>query len=395
MARSYDITLFGATGFTGRLLAQRLAEAGQHGLSWALAGRDEVRLRALADLLGGGAGVVLADAHDPHALAKLAADTRVVLSAAGPFARLGSELVAAAVAQGAHYVDVSGEVPWVRRIIDSHHEEARAAGLRIVPCCGFDAVPSDLSASFMARALRERGSQPRTIEVLYTLRGSVPGGTMATLRELWADPRARAQLDDPRLLNPAGARGVRAEERDLAWPRWHRPSQRWMSPFLLSRVHTRVVRRSIALAGPDSPYGDDLIYREGLRTPTRRQALALTAAQAALTTALRSRRGRSVLRRVLPSAGAGADDVQRRSGFVSAALFARGHDGTELRGSLSTPGDPATAATAVYATEAALCLLDEAPLPDAAGVLTPALAMGEALEERLRAAGTTLDLRTA
>ena len=156
--RRFDVVLYGATGFVGR---QTVAYFSEHagGLKWALAGRSRKRLEALAVGLGlEDAGILVADAEDDAALAALAAQTRVLLSTAGPFALYGSALVAACVAQRTHYVDITGETPWVRGLIDRHHVKAARDGTRIIPCCGFDSVPSDLGAWLVAQALmREHG----------------------------------------------------------------------------------------------------------------------------------------------------------------------------------------------------------------------------------------------
>ena len=154
--RPFDVVLYGATGFVGRQTAHYFADHAQ-GVRWAIAGRSAPRLEALrADLGAASPAIVVADADDAAALDTLAAQTRVVLSTAGPFARYGSELVAACVRQATHYVDITGETPWVRRMIDRHHEDAAARGIRIVPGCGFDSVPSDLGAWLVARALQQR-----------------------------------------------------------------------------------------------------------------------------------------------------------------------------------------------------------------------------------------------
>ncbi|MBP6465834.1 MAG: saccharopine dehydrogenase NADP-binding domain-containing protein, partial [Rubrivivax sp.] len=177
-SRPYDVVLYGASGFVGRQTVAYFArQAG--GPRWAVAGRSAARLQAVRQACGAAqAGVVVADAADAVALDALAAQTRVVLSTAGPFARHGSELVAACVRHGTHYVDITGETPWVREMIERHHDAAARRGTRIVPGCGFDSVPSDLGAWGVAQALWKRhGERCASVKACFSLRGGLNGGT--------------------------------------------------------------------------------------------------------------------------------------------------------------------------------------------------------------------------
>lgn len=391
MARTHDIALIGATGATGRRLASELCRADKPGPRLLLVGRDLLRLRALADRLPGRPDIAVARASDPGALGDVASAVSLMVSTAGPFTEVGHAPVAASIDAGTDYLDVGAETPWIRALIDRHHHDARAAGVRVVPACGFDAVPSDLGCLLAVRALQRAGSEPRHVDVLFALRGGVPRGTMRTTRRVLADPAARIALADPRLLCPDGARGLIEDEEDPTRPRWHAPTRRWMAPFLLSRANTRIVRRSAALWGAAGEgYGHSLVYREGLRITTAPRAWATTLAQRALERALVADRWRArALEALAPQ------QLDGRRGFVSAAIWGQGADGTEVRGLISTHGDPTRDAAVHYAREAALGLLhDRDRLPAMAGVLTPATALGQVLVDRLRASGTTIDVGT-
>jgi len=396
-ARSFDVVLYGATGFTGRQAAATFAERVGSRLSWALAGRDEVRLRALQEDLGPGAadaGIVIADALDPDEVDRMVADARVVLSTAGPFARFGDHVVASCVRHGTHYVDITGETPWVRSMIDAHHEAARASHTRIVPGCGYDSVPSDLSAWFLARQLAERDTGAAELECVFMGKGGVNGGTIASLLNQAEDRDSLRSLGDPRLLNPPAHRAVRAGEDDPRRPWFHERLGRWVAPFFMGPVNTRVVRRSVALyddAG--APYGRDPVYTEVMRASSRAQAWAVAAGLKLAPALLSSRRVRELVARVAPDPGDGPSEAEMDAGFVSVALFARGEDGTELEGRFSSPGDPGNRVTVALLTECALALVDDLDeLPERGGVITPAFAFGEVLARRVRARGMTLAL---
>ncbi len=395
MSRAFDVVLYGATGFTGRQAAATFSERVGDRLRWAVAGRNAAKLEALAEGLTGAPGIVVADALDPSALATLAASTRVVLSTAGPFARFGDGMVEACVEHGTHYVDITGETPWVRRMIDAHHERAKQSGTRIVPCCGFDSVPSDLSAWFMAQKLREAGTGAATIEAVFTARGGFNGGTIASAMHMMADPTASAQLDQLRLLNPVGQRDPLPGEADVDSARYHPELERWTAPFFMAPVNTRVVRRSAALLVESGlPYGTTPVYNECLKAPSRLAAHGIAWGQHLGPRVLASARMRSLAQQVLPDPGEGPSDAVMDGGFVAVDLFATGEDGTRLRGRFEASGDPGNRVTVAMLTECALALAEDLDsLPDAAGVITPATAFGAVLHERLEARGMHWTLR--
>ncbi|RZU02919.1 saccharopine dehydrogenase family protein [Rivibacter subsaxonicus] len=405
--RSYDIVLFGATGFVGRQAALYLAQKAHDlpDLRWAIAGRDRARLEALAASLHNAAAppaVIVADALDPAALNRLAESARVVLSVAGPFARFGDALVDACVAQRTHYCDITGETPWVRRLIDRHHERAAADGTRLVPCSGFDSVPSDLGAWFLARALHERhGTQALRIEGVHRMRGGFNGGTLASALALF-DAGDAARLAEPFLLNPAGTVPVDLRpHRDQTTPERDEETGAWRAPFFMGPVNTRVVRRSAGLlrGTQGSPYADDFAYREWLHLGHGMPGVAAAAAYGVATggfaLAARLPPTRRLLGR-LKAPGEGPTPEQIERGSFRCDLRVLDGAGHKMFARVEGRGDPGNRATTIFVCESALALaVDALRLPGGAergGLLTPAIAFGDVLVERLRAAGITFRL---
>jgi short subunit dehydrogenase-like uncharacterized protein len=400
MKRAFDVILYGATGFVGRQTARYIAEHAA-GVRWALAGRSSVKLEALrAEFSAASPGFVVADAGDAAALDALAAQARVVLSTAGPFARYGSELVAACVRHGTHYVDITGETPWIRQMIDRHHDAAAKSGTRIVPGCGFDSVPSDLGVWLVASALWEHQDERcASVKACFSMRGGLNGGTAASMLNA-LDEGVQAQFDDPFLLNPAGtAPADAASHRDPAGALRDADFNCWLAPFVMGPINTRVVRRSAALLADSGLYAPGFRYQEYARMG-RGASGALTAAtvaagMAAGRTALGFAPLRHIAARFVPAPGEGPSERAMDRGSFRCDLFGVGERGTVQCGRIAGRGDPGNRATTVFVCEAALALvLDAKRLPGGArlgGVLTPSVAFGATLARRLRRAGMTLE----
>jgi short subunit dehydrogenase-like uncharacterized protein len=402
--RELDVVLYGATGFVGRLTAAHLAAAAPDGVRVGLAGRSQQRLEEARDELGAPAArwpLIAADAHDRDAMEALARRSRVVASTVGPYRKYGGELVAACARTGTHYADLAGEILFMREVIDRHHATAAGTGARLVHTCGFDSIPSDLGVLLAHQAAGEdaAGELEDTTLVVTALRGGVSGGTIDSLRgELdgMRGDRSLARLAaDPYALSPD-----RDAEPDLGDERELRGIERldelgvWAAPFAMAMINTRVVRRSNALQG--WAYGRRFRYREvmsvggGPLAPVKGAAVA--GGLAALAGGLSFGPTRHVLDRVLPDPGEGPDEEARRKGRFRIEVHARTSSGRRYCSRIEAQGDPGYAATAVMFAESALCLaLGGEQLPDRAGALTPATAMGAALVERLRAVGHTYE----
>ena len=400
--RELDVVVFGATGFVGQLVAGYLAEHAPPGMRIGLAGRSEQRLADARARLGLGAAewpLLVADSGDPASLAALARAARVVATTVGPYRRQGLALVEACATAGTDYADLTGEVLFIRESIDRYHSVAAGTGARIVHCCGFDSIPSDLGVLLHQAARADgAGDLEDTTLVVTALRGGVSGGTLASGIGQWDEMRASAQarrlVADPYALSPDRvAEPVLSDQNDLEQARYDADLGIWAAPFIMAGLNTRVVRRSNALQG--WAYGRRFRYREvtgfGPGPAAPLQAAALAAGVKALTAGLAFPPSRALLGAVLPRPGQGPGDKTRRAGFFRIQIHTRTSAGARYLGKVEAWGDPGYAATSVMLGESALCLaLDRDRLPDRAGVLTPATAMGAILAGRLQAAGQTL-----
>lgn len=399
--REHDLVLFGATGFVGRLVARRLADA-RSGLRIALAGRSRDRLTAVRDALGVDWPVVIAASDDLPALAELAASTRVVLSTVGPYARHGLPLVLACARAGTSYADLTGEALFVRESIDAANGLAQRSGARIVHACGFDSVPSDLGVQMVAdrAAVDGAGELAEVLLLVVAAKGGFSGGTIDSLRgqvdAVRADPTLARRLADPYLLSPdRDAEPDLGPQPDVFLP--HRLGDgTWTAPFVMASFNTRIVRRSNALLG--HAYGRELRYAEAVRTG--RSLLAPVAAggvaagSAAVAVGLRTPLVRPLLDKLLPDPGDGPSEKMQRQGSFRLELRADSTSGARYLGTVAASGDPGYAATSVMLAQAGLSLAQD-DLPDRSGVLTPAVALGDALTRRLRGAGFTFSVGPA
>ncbi|MCF3129439.1 saccharopine dehydrogenase family protein [Streptomyces olivochromogenes] len=377
--RPHDIVLFGATGFVGTLTARYLAAHAPEGLRWALAGRDENRLRALRDRLGLGAdvGVLRADVGEPATVRALAEHARVVASTVGPYVRYGEELVAACADSGADYLDLTGEPEFVDLMYVRHDARARETGARLVHACGFDSIPHDLGAYFTVRQLPE--GVPLTVDGYVTADATFSGGTLASaLTQMARGPQMLAASRDrgrhePRLM------GRRATAPTGA-PRFAKEIGAWALP--LPTIDAQIVRRS---ARTLERYGPDFRYRHYAAVRRLPVALGGVAAVGALVTAAQLPPARRWLSdRLRPGDGPSAE--KRAKSWFSVRFVGEGGGRrvfTEVAG-----GDPGYDETAKMFAESALCLAFD-DLPPTAGQVTTAQSMGDALTERLRVAGIT------
>ena len=396
------LTLFGATGYTGRKAAHYLNANVPDGLEWAIAGRNADKLAALQAELGpeSRAKVIVADSSSPSEIDAMVGQSTVVISTAGPFALYGTPLVAACARAGVHYADITGETPWVRDMIDAHHEEAQSSGARIVPFCGVDSVPSDIGAWFVARHINESlGLECREVRCVFKMKGGVSGGTIASALNMGAAGETR-RLADPVLLNPKAARTseLRGRSKDQRKPRFDADLQVWTAPFVMGAVNTRVTRRSAALFSEyGESFGNDFIYNESMYARSRFQASMVAAGLGGFAAANLSAPGRALIKAVAPSPGEGPSDAELDAGFLHCQYVGVASDGTIVRADLKADGDPGYKVTVMTLCEAGLTLaLDGERLPGSpnrAGVLTSATGLGQPYLERMESTGLTLEIR--
>ena len=405
----FDLILWGATGFTGTLVAHYLARrADSQDLRWALAGRNQTKLEEIRRQLGPDfqdLPLLNADCFDRDSLDALVAQTNVICSTVGPYSEYGSELVAACVEGGADYCDLTGEAHWIRKMIDTHHDAAKDRGVRIVHCCGFDSIPSDLGTHLVQQEAKRRfGAFCDEVKFyVWKIRGGVSGGTIAsmasTLEAAGEDRDIRRTLGDPYGLNPQGQRSG-PDSSFQQGPRRDKTINAWTGPFVMATINEKVVRRTNALL--DFRYGPEFRYSESSRVGKgivgALRAGAMSAGFGAFGAGMMLKPTRKLLERfVLPAPGEGPSKEAVEKGYFTVRLVGLGtsEDGRafEITATVGADKDPGYGATAIMLGESALCLaLDEINDGLSGGILTPASAMGETLIDRLRDAMMTFSV---
>ena len=408
--REFDVVLYGATGFVGKLTADYLSKTAP-GARIALAGRSTDRILAVRETLGESARewpIIAADADSPSTLNALAARTQVVVTTVGPYAKYGLPLVAACAAAGTDYADLTGESNFIRDSIDHYHKQAIDTGARIVHSCGFDSIPSDLTVYALYRRILADGAGALgdTNMVVRSFAGGVSGGTAASMVEMFRaasnDPDLRAQIEDPYTLTPdRSAEPELGAQPDIRWRRGGAIAPEldgyWTAAFAMAAINTRVVRRSNALL--DYGYGRRFAYAEQMsvgRSVVAPVAAAVTTGVSAAVFGLGSRYLRllpnTLVERIMPKPGTGPSESAREKGHYTVETYTTTETGARYRATMAQKGDPGYKATAVLLGESGLALaLDRDKLSELRGVLTPAAAMGDVLLDRLPAAGVTLD----
>ena len=407
--REFDIVLYGATGFVGKLTAQYLAKVGGPARI-ALAGRSVAKLREVRESLGDAASgweLIEAEAGQPSTLNDMAARTRVVVATVGPYTKYGLPVVAACAAAGTDYADLTGETMFIRESADLFGKEAADNGARIVHSCGFDSIPSDLTVyALYKRALADGAGQlGETNFVLRGFAGGVSGGTAASMIEVMhtssTDPEARRAMSDPYTLSTdRAAEPELGHQSDTPWRRGRDIAPEldgiWTGAFVMGATNSRIVRRSNALL--DWAYGRSFRYSENMSVGSSvvaPVAAALGTAANAAVLGLGSRYfdklPRSLVERVLPKPGTGPSERARENGHYTVETYTTTTSGARYRATMSQQGDPGYKATSVLLGECGLALaLDRDALSDLRGVLTPATALGDALLARLPRAGVTI-----
>ncbi len=377
----FDVIIFGATSFVGQLTARYL-HATYPDLSLALAGRNQNKLEALgidAPL------IIIADADDPADMDFLAEHARVVISTVGPYTHYGEHLIRFCAERGTDYVNLCGEAPFIRRMIDRYHAQAVSTGARIVNSCGFDSVPSDMGMFALSEAAGEEFT--RVQMVVTDLKGGLSGGTIASMKAALAEQDGENALHGKYSLCPdpdKEANLVGQKDMDI-----DRTPEGWAGPFFMASFNTRVVRRSNSLL--DHAYGFNLRYTERQKTGSKLAAYALAGA---LTAAFKAASKDGPWQKLIPKPGEGPSPKAQDAGHFTTVHHGLTVSGTHVTATFHGDEDPGYKGTAKFLGEAAMTLLNNVADGIGGGILTPASGLGAPYLDRLRAAGFTITTRT-
>lgn len=402
--RQFDIIVYGATSFVGQIVTRYMYETFADGaVSWAIAGRSRSKLKQLDDEIGlTGIEDIIADAEDQESLQAMCARAKVVISTVGPYALYGDLLVKVCAESGTHYCDLTGEPQWIRRMQQAYETTAKASGARIVHCCGFDSIPSDMGVHFLQQhAVKRFGGPCERIDMrVMKAKGGASGGTVASMvnlvKEASANAELRRELKNPYSLCPPDHDfsvrqhnvGAEFEER----------LGRWIAPFIMAAINTKVVHRSNALAG--NAYGTAFRYEEAMVTGRgskgKRRAKLTDFGLNAFTAGMAIPPVRWLLGKFLPKPGEGPSEKEQREGMFDLVFLGTGPGGEEIRARVTGDRDPGYGSTAKMLSQAAACLAQDVPEDVPGGFWTPATLLGDRLVERLQAqAGLTFAIEDA
>ena len=387
-AAEFDIVVYGASGFTGQLVAEYLAaEYRGSDIKWAMAGRSLDKLASVRDAIGAPRNLPLiaADAGDPASLKAMVGRTASVLTTVGPYQLYGTDLVAACAASGTDYLDLCGEPVWMRQMIDAHEAAARKSGARIVFSCGYDSLPFELGVWFLQEAAKKQlgSAVPRVKGRVRKMKGTFSGGTAASMKAIFAaaanDPSLIPMLRDPFVLTP-GFEGPKQPPGNK--PLFDEDLDMWVAPFVMANINTRNVHRSNFLLG--FSYGKEFVYDEMMLAGPRDTGEATAKAIVAGNNKLGAQGG--------PKPGEGPSKEERESGHFDLLFAGFAPDGRQIRAVVTGDRDPGYGSTSKMIAESAICLVrDATDVPG--GIWTPGAAMGNRLIKRLvDHAGMTFDI---
>lgn len=397
--RKYGIVLYGATSFVGQLVAAYLQkflaeDDSSNEVSWAIAGRNQQKLEQVKKQVGNSElPLIIADSEDADSLNEMAAQAQVIISTVGPYLKYGEPLIKACAENGTDYVDLTGEALFIKDMLDKYQQTAKDSGARIVNSCGFDSLPSDLGVLFTQNcAQKAHGEYCDTINMrVKAAKGGLSGGTvssMATIfEEIAKDKSLRKQLANPYILNDDAKRpNVRQE--NVSLPQWDADNERWVAPFIMASINTRIVHRSNQLR--DYQYGRDFKYDEAIWLPAglkgRLMSYGMTAGIAGFAASMMFKPSRDLLNEhVLPKPGDGPSKSEQENGYFDIRFFGYTNKNHQVLTKVTGDKDPGYGSTCQMLAQSALCLLQDISKEQAAGGFwTPAAAMGETLIERLQ-----------
>jgi short subunit dehydrogenase-like uncharacterized protein len=396
---AYDIVVFGATSFVGKILCRYLLTQQvykTHTLRWAIAARSADKLKALLlelqeeGLNTAGLATILADSSDETSLRSMCKQTKVIVSTVGPYALYGESLVKLCAELGTDYCDLTGETPWVARMITTYEASAKRSGARLVHCCGFDSIPSDMGVWFLqSQARKQFGTPCTTISMrVKQMKGSASGGTIASvlnvMKEAAKDKKLRELLANPYAMCPADF-AQKTKQNDHWFASYDQNFNVWIAPFIMAGVNTRVVFRSNALlngaySAPGKPFRYDEAMMMGTGNAGRFKAMQFSAGLGGFAVAAAVKPSRWLLEKLLPKPGDGPSVEAQETGFYDLRFYGRTLSGEEIRVKVTGDKDPGYGSTAKMLGQAALCLAFGTPKEQfPGGFWTPASLFGNTL----------------
>ena len=398
----YDLIVFGATGFTGKLVVEYLLK--NYGIrnskfTWAIAGRNETKLEELNEAFihinkrPVDIDTFVVDSFDSNSLDILTSSCKIIISTVGPYLKYGLPLVKSCIKNKTNYCDITGEVPFIRESIDLFHKEAKKNECRIIHSCGFDSLPSDLGVLLLQRNSLDKYDELCDEVNLFVqgIKGSLSGGTVASMRNLMKyielHPDRKDMYKSPFSLNPIWENNNHVEQPALNSIRWDKREKKWICPFLMAGINTRVVRRTNAIAdfsyGENFTYNEMMSYKQGLYGFLK--ALTMLTTLGLLQASIKSKILFQILKNmVLPKPGEGPSENKMKDGFFTMKLIGYINNVPKISVTIAGDSDPGYSATAKMLTESALSmLLDRDKIPKSYGVLTPASGIGLTLIDRL------------
>lgn len=393
----FDVVVFGATSFVGQILCQYLFDTyGADGeLKWAAAGRSQDKLEQVKASLGDAASalpLITANANDADSLDALCAQTRVVVSTVGPYALYGEPMIKACVNSGTDYCDLTGEAQWIADMLEQYEATAKKNGARIVHCCGFDSIPSDMGVYFLQQQAQARFNAPAsTVRMrVKVAKGGVSGGTVASMmniaEEAGKDPALRKRLANPYLLCPPD-HGFKSRQTSIGLASYDNDFNAWVGPFVMDAINSRVVHRSNALTG--QAYTDHFTYNEAMLTGDgmggRMKALGIGAGTGLFFAAAAIKPTRWALNKfVVPQPGEGPSPEAQKAGFYDIRFVGHTDNKETLKVKVTGDADPGYGSTAKLLGQAAACLAQDVVEDAPGGFWTTASLLGEPLLKRLQ-----------
>ena len=407
--RDYAVVLYGATSFVGQITAHYLAEflstnkdKGGNTVTWAIAGRDEEKLNELQSKLASKVDIIIANSDDAASLDTMTEQTQVIISTVGPYLKYGEPLIKSCVSNGTDYVDLTGEAIFIKDMMDKYQEAAKQSGARIVNSCGFDSIPSDLGVYFTQKQAEAKFDS--ACDVIHmrvkAAKGGLSGGTIASMatifEEVGKDKSRRKQVANPYLLNDdKNAPNVR--QSNVSKPEYDSEHKRWLAPFVMASINTRIVHRSNQLLGYE--YGRDFRYDEAMWMKDgikgKLTSYALSAGLLGFATAMMITPSRELLsKHVLPKSGSGPSEEEQKNGYFDIRLFGKTANQETITTKVTGDKDPGYGSTSRMLSQAALCLAQDISKETVGGGFwTPASAMGDKLLSRLEEhAGLSFDV---